>query len=126
MFYRLLSAQLSTYLHIVEKRYELIRQERRCANKKLHNYEKYDVNVGEASNEELLDVVAHIHRKSRSELEAVLAEADKVGKGDILREKWKQDVEDRISFDRDQRKNGMLPEQLTDFFLIVLHIMYFV
>ena len=106
-----------------EKRYELIRQERKCVNMKLHNYEKYDVNVGEASNEELLGVVAHIHRKSRSELEAILTEADKVGKGDILREKWKQDVEDRISFDRDQRKNGMLPEQLTDFFNCVTYVL---
>ena len=48
--------------------------------------------------------MAHIHHKSPSELDSILAEADKVGKGDILREKWKQDVEDRISFDRDQRK----------------------
>ena len=62
------------------------------------------MNVGEASNEELLAVVAHIHHKSRSELDALLAEADKVGKGDILREKWNQDVEDRISLDGDQRK----------------------
>jgi hypothetical protein len=92
-----------------EKRYELIRQERTCAKGKLHKYEKYDMNVGEASNEELLTVVEHIHHKSRSELDAILAEADKAGKGDILREKWKQDVEDRISFDRDQRKNGMSP-----------------
>ena len=65
------------------------------------------MNVGEVSNEELLAVVSHIHHKSRSDLERLLAEADKVGKGDILREKWKQDVEDRIMFDRDQRKNGI-------------------
>ena len=35
------------------------------------------------------------YRKSQSELRTLLDEADKVGKGDILREKWKQDVEDR-------------------------------
>lgn len=66
------------------------------------------MNVGESSNEEMLAIVAHIHHKSRSELDTLLAEADKVGKGDILREKWKQDVEDRIAFDRDQKQNGTL------------------
>ena len=88
------------------KRFEMTRQELTSAKKKLQKYEKNDVNVGEASNEELLTVVSHIHHKSRSELECLLTEAEKVGKGDILREKWKQDVEDRISFDRDQRVNG--------------------
>ena len=75
---------------------------------KLRKYEMYDTNVGDASNEELLAVVSQIHHKSRSELDALLAEADKVGKGDILRDKWKQDVEDRILFNRDQQRNGLL------------------
>lgn len=86
------------------KRYELTQQELTSAKRKL---QKYDVNAGEASNEELLALVSHIHHKSRSDLEALFAEADKVGKGDVLREKWKQDVEDRMMFDRDQQKNGI-------------------
>lgn len=51
-------------------------------------------------------VVSHIHQKSKAELTSLLDEADRVGKGHILREKWKQDVEKRVSFDKDQRKNG--------------------
>ena len=74
---------------------------------KLHKYERYDTNVGDASNEELLAVVSQIHHKSQSELDALLTECQ-VGKGDILRDEWKQDVEDRILFNRDQQINGML------------------
>ena len=79
------------------------------------------MNVGKASNEELLGVVAHIHHKSPSELDSILAESDKVGKGDILREKWKQDVEDRISFG--SMKNDVSPEPLI---IVSRMYMYFV
>ena len=89
-----------------EKRYALLRQERTSIKRKLQKYEKYDVNVVESSNNELIDVVAQVHRKSQSDLRILLDEADKVGKGDILREKWKQDVEDRILFNKDQQRNG--------------------
>ena len=90
-----------------EKRHQLTRQELKSKKRKVQNYEQYNVNVGELSNEELLAIVTHIHHKSKADLSSLLTEADKVGKGDILREKWRQDVEDRLSFDRDQQKNGM-------------------
>ena len=48
-------------------------------------------------------MVAQVHRKSQSDLRILL---DEVGKGDILREKLKQDVEDRILFNKDQQRNG--------------------
>ena len=35
-----------------------------------------------------------------------MAEADAVGKEDVLREAWRQDVEGKRSFKKDQRRNG--------------------
>ncbi len=88
------------------RRIKLIRHERFHMKRKLHQYKKYDINVGEATHDELLAGVSHIQQKSKKELEALLLEADSVGKGDILRQKWKQDVEERMAFQKDQQHNG--------------------
>lgn len=78
--------------------------------RKVHCYKKYDINVGTATQNELIELVAHISRTSNIELQKVLAEADRAGKGDVLRMKWKQDVDERIAFDRDQKRNGKVNE----------------
>lgn len=56
--------------------------------------------------DELLMLTSQIQHKSREELESLLLEADRVGKGDVLREAWKQDVENRAAFQKDQKSNG--------------------
>ena len=81
----------------------LLRRERTCIQSKLRQYKKYDINVGNATHDELVELVGQIRLK---ELEELLADADRAGKVDILRKKWRQDVEERIDFDRDQKKNG--------------------
>ena len=68
----------------------------------------YDVNLDDITHDELLTLTSQIHHKSRSDLEAILDEAERAGKGDVLRETWKQDVEDRAAFQKDQNKNGEL------------------
>ena len=69
----------------------------------------YDVNVDDLTHHELLTLTSQINYKSRSELENLLYEAERPGKGDVLKkETWRQDVEDRIAFQRDQRNNGQL------------------
>ena len=74
--------------------------------KKLEKYRQYDISVGEATHGELLELVSAIQRKSTGELEALLAEADRVGKGDTVRQKWRQDVEEHLAFHKDQRQNS--------------------
>ena len=66
----------------------------------------YDVNVDDLTHEELLTLTSQINYKSRSELQNLLYEAERAGKGDVLKETWKQDVENRIVFQIYQRKNG--------------------
>ena len=69
----------------------------------------YDVNVDDITNEELLALTSQISSKSQSELEKLLAEvAEKSGKDSILRDLWKQDVEERKAFQKDQKRNGMI------------------
>lgn len=68
--------------------------------------QQYDVNVNEATNEELLTIVSTIQQHTKKELEQMLSEADQAGKGDTLRAVWRQDVMERLSFDRDQQRNG--------------------
>lgn len=93
----------------------------RINKKRLKKLEKLDVEVEEMSGDDILAVVAEIEKTSKVQLEELLKEADItgnnrlcsfsrlnvsfVGKGDILREKWKQDVTDRLDFIKDQKKN---------------------
>ena len=67
----------------------------------------FNMNVGEATHSELVALVSKIQQQSHSELEKLLSEADRAGQGETLRQKWKQDVEDRLAFQKDQSRNGM-------------------
>lgn len=51
-----------------------------------------DVTVDYLTHEELLTLTSQINYKSSSELENLLYKAVRAGKGDVLKETWKQDV----------------------------------
>ena len=63
------------------------------------------------THDELLTLTSQIHHKSRAALKGLLLEADRAGKGAVLREAWKQDVEDRAAFQKDQKSNGKCRDQ---------------
>ena len=62
------------------------------------------MDVNDLTHEELLTLTSQINQKSKAELQIILDEAERAGKRDILKETWKQDVEDRILFQRDQKR----------------------
>ncbi len=66
------------------------------------------VDVDGITHDELLTLTSQIHHKTRAELEGLLLEADRAGKGEVLRQAWKQDVEDRAAF---QKGNGKCRDQ---------------
>lgn len=68
----------------------------------------YDVDIDGITHDELLTLTSQIHHKSKAALEGLglLLEADRAGKGDVLRGAWKQDVEGRAAFQKDQKSNG--------------------
>ena len=70
----------------------------------LQRVSNLDVELKDETDESLLEATAYIHKQAKGELEKLLAEADGMGKGDILRQTWKQDVEERIQFQGDQRR----------------------
>ena len=68
----------------------------------------YNVDVNDATQQELLALTSKICGQSRKELEKLMAEAQRHGREEQLRNIWKQDVEDRIAFNKDQKQNGIL------------------
>ena len=70
------------------------------------NKDGWNMSVSEVTHDELITLVSKIQNQTHSELEKLLREADDAGHGETLRQTWKQDVEDRLAFERDQRKNG--------------------
>ena len=86
----------------MRKRLALTRQEKQGTER----IEHLDVNLNEATNEELLGLVSRIEKHSRHDLEQILQEADKAGKGDILKAMWRQDVQEQLCYEKDQKLNG--------------------
>ena len=66
------------------KAHETFETESKSVEKKLHNYRKYNINVGKETHNELIELVAHIYRTSKKELEDVFTEADKAGRRVML------------------------------------------
>ena len=58
----------------------------------------FDINVDENTHTELMTLVSKIPHQSHSEVEKILIEADRVDQGDTLRQAWKQDVEEWLSY----------------------------
>ena len=71
----------------------------------MYMYMQFD-RLHSLSDAALIEATSYIQNKSKGELEALLLEADAAGKGDVLRQTGKQDVEDRLNFNKDQHFNG--------------------
>lgn len=75
--------------------------------KSLHHYRKYYVTLNDDQHSELFNLVSSISDLGKNELEKVMSEADAKGKGELLRNVWKLDVEERLQYYKDQKRNGM-------------------
>ena len=67
-----------------------------------------NVMLNDESHYELLTLVSSIQKKSEKDLQKILQEADQAGKGEVLRQCWRQDVQERQQYTRDQKRNGKL------------------
>lgn len=74
--------------------------------KSLKHYRKYDVTLHDDQNNELLKLVTSICDIGKDELEKLLEEADTKGKGELLRKVSKLDVEERLKYCQDQKRNS--------------------
>ena len=73
--------------------------------KSLKRYRKYEVTLHDDQNSELLKLVSSISDIGKGELEKVLKEVDAKGKGELLWKIWKLDIEQRLKYREDQKKN---------------------
>ena len=62
--------------------------------------------IDSATSDELLRLSSEISSRSPDKLQKLFDEATKSSSEQILLQSWKQDIEDRMNFDKDQRKNS--------------------
>lgn len=90
----------------MKERHTGVRKSRRATLKSLKKYEKLDITLNQSQHDEFLKTVAAVTQQCPEQLEKIFSEADAQGRGEIVRRLWKHDVDDRVAFDKDQRKNG--------------------
>ena len=73
--------------HSVKVRHTLTRLNQKAMMKSLEHFKKYDVTLHDDQSNDLLHLA--ISDIGKDELQKVLKEADKRGRGDILRNIWK-------------------------------------
>lgn len=93
-------------LTLVKQRHNNVQQERKAALKCLKKYDKLDFSLNCAQHDEFMEAVSVITEKCPQHIKQVLSEADARGKGEIMRRLWKNDVEDRLAFTKDQTNSG--------------------
>ena len=74
------------------KQKKLVQYQRTNAIRKLSNYEDSQINLGDAQNEEMCNIVQSI---GDDELENLYTEGEKYGIGIIMKEIWITDVQQR-------------------------------
>lgn len=82
---------------ILSKRYALERQIKKIRNKTA-------VSLNSEQNDDLIKMVAEIEHNHPSEIEKVMKDAEKGGKGEIMRALWQQDIKEHKDFFNDQRR----------------------
>ena len=93
-------------VNTVKERHSSIKHERNKARRKLKKYEKLEFTLSCSQDDEFVKTVATITERCPSELNSLLSEADARCKGQVLRKIWKHDVEDRLMFLKDQKRNS--------------------
>ena len=87
-------------------------EERKNLTQKLHKLQPFDCKINDRQHEELLQLVSGIQstRKGSASVNQLIYEAEQVLGTDnnVLRDAWQQDVLERLHFDEDQRKSGMV------------------
>lgn len=68
---------------------------------------QFDCDLKDKQHTELLQLVKAIDKHGSKTIEDLCAQGDKVlGEDNVLREVWKQDVVERLHYEKDQRKSG--------------------
>ncbi len=67
----------------------------------------FDCEVSEKQDSELLHIVSQINRKGSKVIDELIKNGDEVlGEDNLLRDAWRQDVIERLAYEKDQCKAG--------------------
>jgi len=85
-----------------------ISQERKNLATKVKALTKFDCDLREKQHAELLALVSDIESKSSESIQELIREGDRIlGKdNNLLRDAWRQDVIERLQYEKDQSKAG--------------------
>ena len=76
---------------------------------KLSSITDHDYNLNDKQHAELLQIVCSVNEKGNKAIEKLCSRGDQILSSECnpLREVWRQDVIERLEYERDQKKNGM-------------------
>ena len=85
-----------------------IMKERKLLSAKVSALTPYNFEVKDKQHAELLELVRTVHKKGSSAIEELCKKGDKVlgQEQNMLRQAWRQDVIERLEYERDQTKSG--------------------
>ena len=90
-----------------KKRMKNTTVERKQLISKVNHLTRFDCEVSEKQHDELLKMVTSINDKGSKALKELIAEGEnRLEESNLLKESWKQDVLERLSFEKDQQKSG--------------------
>ena len=87
-----------------------VSEERKQHYKALKKFNRFDYDVSDKQHEELMQLVSTISRSGSKAVLEMIAAGDRVlgEEGTALRQAWKQDVTERLEFEKDQSKTGTI------------------
>lgn len=88
---------------------------------KLSKVAHFDCDISDKQHTELLELVRSVNKEGSKAIEELCAEGDHLLGIDNnpLREVWHQDVVERLEYEKDQRKSGML---LTVYVMVYMYV----
>ena len=88
-------------------RVKKITDERKSLMHRIKKMQPFDCQVNDKQNAELLHLVSEVGKNGSKVIDELIREGDKIlGEDNILRDAWRQDVTERLEYERDQRKSG--------------------
>ena len=81
--------------------------ERQNLISKINRLNRFDCDVSDKQHAELLKLVKSVNDKGSRVIQELINEGEhQLGENNLLKESWKQDVVERLSFEEDQRRSG--------------------
>lgn len=90
-------------------RVKRIIDERKNMAQKIKKLQPFDCEVNDKQNYELVQLVSEVRKNGSKAVDELLKESDEIlGNDNVLRDAWRQDVSERLEFEKDQQNSGSI------------------